>query len=77
MIVAVAPFGSWPSPISADLIAGGSVGLGGPAVRNGERWWSEARPTEGGRVVLVRSVDGGEPVDVLPPEFSARTRVDE
>ncbi len=73
----VAPFGSWPSPISADLIAGGSVGLGGPAVRGGERWWSEARPTEGGRVVLVRSVDGGEPVDVLPPEFSARTRVHE
>ncbi len=75
------PFGSWPSPITADLIAAGGVGLGGPAVRGNERWWSEARPSEAGRVVLVRSVradDGSTAVaDALPEGFSARTRVHE
>ncbi len=72
----VMPFGSWPSPIDAGLVAAGSVGLGGPAVRGDERWWSEARPSDAGRVVLVRSV-GPDRVDVLPEGFSARTRVHE
>ncbi len=75
------PYGSWPSPITADLIAAGGVGLGGPAVRGNERWWSESRPSEAGRVVLVRSVTdaaGRQRIaDALPEGFSARTRVHE
>ncbi len=70
------PYGSWPSPLTANLIAAGGVGLGGLAVRGNERWWSEARPSESGRVVLVRSVDGVT-TDALPAPFSARTRVHE
>ncbi|MFT7599401.1 MAG: dipeptidyl aminopeptidase/acylaminoacyl peptidase [Acidimicrobiales bacterium] len=76
------PFGSWPSPISAELVAAGGVGLGGPAVRTGsdgssEVWWSELRPAEAGRVVLVRRTAGSEPEEQLPKPFSARTRVHE
>ncbi len=76
------PFGSWPSPISADLVAAGSVGLGGPALRTGEDgrsevWWSEQRPSEGGRVVLVRRREGERAQDQLIAPFSARTRVHE
>ncbi|MEZ5225459.1 MAG: prolyl oligopeptidase family serine peptidase [Acidimicrobiales bacterium] len=75
------PYGSWPSPITADLVAAGGVGLGGPAVRGDERWWAESRPSEAGRVVLVRSTvdNGGNRVvaDALPEGFSARTRVHE
>ncbi len=74
-------FGSWPSPLTASIVAAGGVGLGGPSVRTSETgtevWWSELRPTEGGRVVLVRSVDGGPASDVLAAPFSARTRVHE
>lgn len=70
-------YGSWPSPITAEVIAAGGVGLGGPAVRGAERWWSESRPAEAGRVVLVRSVDGASATDLLPEGFSARTRVHE
>ena len=75
------PFGSWPSPITAELIVQASVGLGGPAYAGGDLWWSELRPTEAGRVQLVRKrldAPRDEPgVEVLPHGFSARTRVHE
>lgn len=71
------PYGSWPSPISADLVAAGGTGLSGPSVLGDTIWWSELRPTEGGRSVPVRSAPGEDPVDVLAPPWSARTRVHE
>ncbi len=75
------PFGSWPSPITAELIVQASVGLGGPAFAGGDLWWSELRPTEAGRVQLVRKridAPADEPgIEVLPDGFSARTRVHE
>ncbi len=66
------PYGSWPSPISAAALAEGGIRIGGVARRGGETWWSELRPAEAGRSVLVR--DG---VDVLAAPWSARTRVHE
>jgi dipeptidyl aminopeptidase/acylaminoacyl peptidase len=75
-----APFGSWPSPITADLVVQASVSLGGPAFGGGDLWWSELRPAEGGRVQIVRkALDAGPEGarDVLPEGFSARTRVHE
>lgn len=77
------PFGSWPSPVTPDLLVEAAVTLGGPAWASGELWWSEQRPDEGGRVQLVRvalAADGrpaGSPADVLPEGFGARTRVHE
>ena len=68
----VAPYGSWRSPISAATIARGGISLTGVAVSNGSVYWSEARPTEGGRTVVVR--DG---VDVTPEGFNVRTAVHE
>lgn len=75
-------YGSWPSPISAALVSTGGVGLGGVSCRTAadgahEIWWSELRPSEAGRVVIVRRTDDGDPTDVLPAPFSARTRVHE
>ncbi|MEZ5236974.1 MAG: prolyl oligopeptidase family serine peptidase [Acidimicrobiales bacterium] len=70
--VAQAPYGSWSSPISAELIVSAAVGLGDVWVDGAHTWWSELRPTEAGRVELVR--DG---VDLLGAPFSARTRVHE
>ncbi len=70
-------FGSWPSPLSAGLVASGSVHLSGPLQRGGDIFWSELRPVEAGRSVLVRRAAGAEPVDLLPAPWSARTLVHE
>jgi len=40
-------------------------------------YWSESRPAEAGRQVIVRWRPGEVPADVLPPGFSARTTVHE
>ena len=71
------PYGSWPSPITAELIVAKSVSIGEAAVGLVDVWWAEARPEEGGRVQIVRHRPGGERVDVLPEGFAARTRVHE
>lgn len=67
-----APYGSWSSPVTAELIVSAAVGLGDVWVDEARTWWSELRPTEAGRVELVR--DG---VDLLGAPWSARTRVHE
>lgn len=73
----VAPYGSWRSPITTDLVVASSVSIGEVVVGTDDVWWSESRPEEGGRVQLVRHRPGGGTVDVLPDGFSARTRVHE
>lgn len=71
--VAPRPFGSWPSPITAAALVERTVSLSSLTVdETGGLWWSERRPAEGGREVIV--CDGA---DVLPAGFSARTRVHE
>ncbi len=73
----VAPYGSWDSPITAaDLAAGGHATAGGRFVGE-EIWWAEVRPAEAGRYSVRRRGDDGEPVDLLPDPWNARTRVHE
>ncbi|KAA9166297.1 S9 family peptidase [Amycolatopsis acidicola] len=66
------PCGSWPSPITAALVAGAGGGPQWLDVAGGEPWWAEARPAEGGRLALVRA---GE--EMLPAPWNARNRVHE
>jgi dipeptidyl aminopeptidase/acylaminoacyl peptidase len=73
----VLPFGSWKSPITSDLIVQGSIGLGGASIDDGEVFWAELRPAEGGRTVIVRRRGDGEVMDLIPMPFNARTRVHE
>ena len=73
----IAPFGSWKSPITADLIVGGSVGLSQPQLDGSDIYWLELRPTEGGRNVIVKRSGPGNFTDVTPQPFNARTRVHE
>lgn len=73
----VAPYGTWPSPLTAEMIASSAVRLGLPWIEGERTYWLEARPMEAGRHVVVRSDGPGEAVDVTPPEFSARTKVHE
>ena len=44
-----APYGSWKSPITADIVSGSSKRLGGTAVDSqGHLFWLESRPSESG-----------------------------
>jgi dipeptidyl aminopeptidase/acylaminoacyl peptidase len=71
------PYGAWPSPITADRAAAGSVGLRETRAIGDATTWLERRPREQGRSVVVRSGAGAEPVDVTPLGVSVRTRVHE
>jgi dipeptidyl aminopeptidase/acylaminoacyl peptidase len=73
----IAPYGSWASPITPDLLVSGAVWLGDVWVDGDATYWSELRPSENGRVQLVCRRAGEGPVDLLPDGFSARTRVHE
>lgn len=69
-----APFGTWPSPITLDLLVEGAVGLSFPSLVQGRAYWVESRPAEAGRLVLRRSApDGSEAEDVFGPDYSVRT----
>jgi len=71
------PFGSWKSPITADLIVSGAVGLSQPTIDGPDIYWLELRPSEGGRQVIVKRDDRGHLSDINPQPFNARTRVHE
>jgi dipeptidyl aminopeptidase/acylaminoacyl peptidase len=73
----VAPYGTWSSPISAELRASAATSLSTPWLAEGTVWWLEGRPTEAGRVVLMKVDPGGEPEDVTPAGFNVRTMAHE
>jgi dipeptidyl aminopeptidase/acylaminoacyl peptidase len=72
-----APYGSWKSPISSDLIVSDSLRLGSILLDGQDTYWIEGRPQEGGRNVVVRRVSDGTTTDMTPPPFNARTRAHE
>src|SRR3990172_9743912 len=72
----VAPYGSWKSPITSDLVVAGAVSFGQIVCDCADAYWTESRPAEGGRNVIVRS-SGARTEDVLPAPYNARSRVHE
>ncbi|HEX5417362.1 MAG TPA: S9 family peptidase [Chloroflexota bacterium] len=75
--VKVAPYGTWESPITPELITAKSVRLGEIVVDGDDIYWLEGRPLEGGRQVVVHRAPDGRTADVTPAPFNARTRVHE
>jgi dipeptidyl aminopeptidase/acylaminoacyl peptidase len=73
----IAGYGTWGSPISAEMVTRGQVGLQQPMPDRGTVYWLEARPEEAGRVVLVRRPPGGVRRDLTEAPFNVRTRVHE
>lgn len=69
----VAPYGTWSSPVTTDLIVAGTIGLSTVAVDGEDIYWLEGRPQEQGRNVLVSQHQG----EVTPMPFNVRTRVHE
>ena len=77
MISKPQPFGNWRSPITAEAVAGKSLRFGALQSESGILYWSESRPDEGGRGVVMRMTPDGVAEDVLPESFSARSKVHE
>jgi dipeptidyl aminopeptidase/acylaminoacyl peptidase len=73
----VAPYGTWESPITAELVARAGTSLSGAWLEDRVAWFLEGRPSEGGRVVLVQARPGEEPIDVTPAGFNVRTMAHE
>lgn len=71
-----APYGSWKSPITAEVLLGNTVSLSQPLIEGASVYWVEGRPQEAGRSVVVRWAAGAYE-DVTPPGFNVRTRVHE
>ena len=73
----VAPYGSWKSPITSDMVVQNSVRLGSIALDGDNIYWVEERPHEGGRNVIVRRTPDGATEDVTLDPYNVRTRVHE
>lgn len=72
-----APCGSWASPLGAEAVVSAGVGLGDSVLDGADSYWTEARPAQRGRVVLVRRRAGGSTEDLTPDGYSVLSRVHE
>ncbi|HST05003.1 MAG TPA: prolyl oligopeptidase family serine peptidase [Chloroflexia bacterium] len=76
-VAKVAPYGSWKSPISSEMLVADRVGLGQVSVDGDDIYWSESRPQERGRQTVMRRAADGSVQEFVPAPFNARTRVHE
>jgi len=72
-----APFGSWKSPLTSELIVSESIKLGQLRLDAQNIYWVEGRPTEGGRNVIVCRTPDSRMRDLTLAPFNVRTRVHE
>ncbi|NJM98000.1 MAG: S9 family peptidase [Phormidesmis sp. RL_2_1] len=73
-------YGSWRSPITSDLIVSRSIRLAEVCLDGLDIYWSELRPTENGRQLVVRhgpDDEGGHGTEMIPTPFNVRSRVHE
>jgi dipeptidyl aminopeptidase/acylaminoacyl peptidase len=75
-VTTTAPYGSWESPITAEMLAGDEIGLSECRLDRGIAYWLERRPTEG-RSVVVKGDPFSAPTDVTPPGFDVRSMAHE
>lgn len=71
------PFGTWPSPVTPQLVARGSRRYGSVQAAGDAVYWTESRPEEAGRQVILRATRGRQVEELLPAPYSARSRVHE
>jgi dienelactone hydrolase len=67
----------WPSPIATTDVASAGRRVGWPSARDGQVWWTEDRPEEGGRTTIMHRAADGAVRELLAAPWSARTRVHE
>jgi dipeptidyl aminopeptidase/acylaminoacyl peptidase len=71
-----APFGAWPSPISADMVAAGATPLSSVVLDGTDIYWLAGRAAEAGRTTMMRR-RSGVTEEVTPMPFNVRSRVHE
>ncbi|MEO0866951.1 MAG: S9 family peptidase [Cyanobacteria bacterium J06642_11] len=76
-MVKTVSYGAWQSPITSEVIVSSSIRLGSIQLDGGDIYWSELRPTEKGRNLIVRRTADGAIADITPDTFNVRTRVHE
>ncbi len=72
-----APYGSWKSPITPELITSKGISLLELAIDGNDIYWIEGHPNEAGRYTIMRYASDGAITECIPPEFYARTTVHE
>jgi len=73
----IAPFGSWNSPITTDMVTANAIRIAEIICYGDAIYWLEFRANESGRQVIVRLTPDGNITDITPPEFNVRNRVHE
>ena len=71
-----AAYGTWASPISAESLAKGAIGVSDLRTEGGRLFWLENRPDQAGRMVAMTG-DASGARQLTPDSFSVRTRVHE
>jgi dipeptidyl aminopeptidase/acylaminoacyl peptidase len=76
-VAKTAPYGEWDSPITSAELVESRLRFADCIASGEEVYWAEGRPTQGGRVGLVRANADGSLTDLLPEGYAARTTVHE
>lgn len=71
-----APYGTWASPITAEMLVSGGSSITEVVPDGDSVWWAESRPSEGGRIAIMRWQQGNSR-EVTPPEANVRTLMHE
>lgn len=69
-------YGFWQTPITTEWITEGSIGFGDMQSDGSTLYWTEIRPKEKGRAILMKKEELG-PVTQISDAGSVRTRVHE
>lgn len=70
------PFGTWPSAITPELVAGNSPKLNDVQIHDGRVFWSQGMPNEKGRSAIM-VYNGEDHHCILPHPLSAKSKVHE
>ncbi|MFH2038341.1 MAG: S9 family peptidase, partial [Chloroflexota bacterium] len=73
----IAPYGSWKSPITTDLVTANAIRIDEIICEQDFIYWLEFRANQSGRQVIVRLTRDGNIADITPPEYNVRNRVHE
>ena len=71
------PFGAWPSPISAEMVAAGATPLSSVVLDGADIYWLAGRAAEAGRSTMVRKRGAAPAGELTPLPFNVRNRVHE
>lgn len=72
-----APYGAWPSPISAETVAAGATPLSALVLDGADIYWLAGRAAEAGRTTLARKRGHAPAGELTPAPFNVRNRVHE